>query len=78
MDPARDEGRERDAATLRVLGIFFSIMGGLVLIATYEAIGNTPAVVVSIVSGLVLLAVGLGMMRVSQNLRKPRPNPEEA
>ena len=57
--------RQRDIATLKVLGIFFSIMGGLVLIGTYEAVGNSAAMIVSVCSGLTLLAIGLGMWFVS-------------
>ena len=62
MEQEPNKNRERDVATLRVLGIFFTIMGALVTVATFEAIGNTPAVVVSICSGCVLLTVGLGMI----------------
>ena len=65
MEQEPNQNRARDAATLRILGIFFTIMGALVTVATYEAIGNTPAVVVSICSGCVLLAVGLGMIFTS-------------
>ena len=60
---SEEETRRRDAETLRVLGAFFSLMGALVLIGTYWAIGKTPAVVVSISSGSVLLAIGLVMLR---------------
>ena len=61
------EGQRRDRETLRVLGIFFSIMGALVLIACYEAIGQTPALVVNLCSGLVLLVVGVGMLWFSSD-----------
>ena len=60
---SEEETRRRDAETLRVLGAFFSLMGALVLIGTYWAIGKTSAVVVSISSGSVLLAIGLVMLR---------------
>ncbi len=62
--------RQRDIATFRVLGIFFAIMGALVLLAVYETIGNTPAMVVNLVSGLTLGAVGLGMIRVSSRMSR--------
>ena len=68
MDNNQKQNRERDIATLRVLGLFFSIMGTLVLVATYEAVGNVPAVVVSVCSGLVLLGVGIGMMVISRRI----------
>ena len=73
MKNNQNENRQRDVETLRVLGIFFSVMGLLVLIATYEAIGNTAAVVVSVCSGLVLLTVGTGAMLVSRRMsRQPK------
>ena len=63
MDPSEKEARQRDAEILRVLGSFFSLMGVLVLIGTFWALGKTSAVVVSICSGSVLLAIGLVMLR---------------
>ena len=62
------ENHERDVSTLRVLGFFFLVMGALVLVASYEAIGNTPAMIVNICSSLVLLAVGGGMVWVSKRM----------
>jgi hypothetical protein len=70
MDEKQNSNRERDISTLRVLGAFFAVMGGLVLLATYEAIGNTPAVVVNVCCGLVLSAVGLGMLIVANRLSR--------
>ena len=62
------EVRDRDAATLRVLGAFFSLMGLLVLIGTFTAIGKTSAVVVSVCSGSTLLFIGLGMWWYARRL----------
>ena len=62
--------REREISTLRVLGIFFSIMGVLVLVSTYEAIGNRPAMVVTILSGLALGIVGVTMILISRRLAR--------
>ena len=62
--------RERDVATLRVLGIFFSVMGALVLVASYKAIGNTPALVVNVISALILVVVGGGMLWASRRLAR--------
>jgi len=73
MNDQENSFRERDIMTLRVMGSFFSIMGSLVLIATYKTIGNTPAMVVNICSGLALLAVGLGMIQVSRRMRRRGP-----
>jgi hypothetical protein len=64
------EGREREIATLRVLGIFFSIMGVLVLVSMYETMDNRPALIVTIISGIVLGSVGLAMIQISRRLAR--------
>ena len=64
----KSDTAERDAATLRVLGFFFTIIASLVLIGTYWAVGDFRGMVVSICSGLVLLAVGTGMIWVSKRI----------
>jgi len=68
MTDKNQQYRERDIATLRVLGTFFAIMGALVLVAVYETIGNTPAMIVNILSGVVLGAVGIGMITISKRM----------
>jgi small neutral amino acid transporter SnatA (MarC family) len=70
MNEKERENRQRDIATLRVLGIFFSVMGGLVLIAIYETLGNTPAMIVNILSGVALAAVGIGMITISKRMSR--------
>lgn len=60
---SQEKNLARDADTKRVLGVFFGLMGFLVLLGTFGSIGHPPAIVVSICSGLVLLAIGLGMFR---------------
>lgn len=64
------DGRQRDGQTLVVLGIFFSVMGGLVLIGTFGALGKASAVVVSVTSGAVLLLIGLGMSWMGRRLSR--------
>jgi small neutral amino acid transporter SnatA (MarC family) len=64
------DNRQRDIATLRVLGTFFSIMGALVLIAIYETIGNRPAMIVNVLSGLALVAVGIAMIQISRRMSR--------
>lgn len=70
MNEKERENRQRDIATLRVLGIFFSVMGALVLIALYETLGNTPAMIVNIFSGAALEAVGIGMITISKRMSR--------
>ncbi len=70
MNEKHNRFRQRDVATLRVLGIFFCIMGGLVLVASYEAIGNLPALIVNLCSGLAIGAVGVGMIMIASRMRR--------
>jgi small neutral amino acid transporter SnatA (MarC family) len=70
MNEKERENRQRDIATFRVLGIFFSVMGGLVLIAISETLGNTPAMIVNILSGVALAAVGIGMITISKRMSR--------
>ena len=62
--------RERDVATLRALGSFFSLMGVLVLIGSFEAVDNRPALFVSCVSGSTLLGVGVAMLWKGRQMQK--------
>lgn len=70
MANKQQENRQRDIATLRVLGIFFFVMGMLVLVAVYEAIGNTPAMIVNVLSGLTLGTIGTGMILISRRMAR--------
>ena len=68
MNPASNESTQRDSATLRILGIFFTILGVLVLIASFWTLNETKALVVNLLSGSVLVCVGTGMIIVSRRL----------
>ena len=68
MNPASNESTQRDSATLRILGIFFTILGVLVLIASFWTLNETKALVVNLVSGSVLVCVGTGMIIVSRRM----------
>jgi len=61
--------RERDAASLRILGFFFAVLGSLVLIGTFWSLDNFRAVTINLASGAVLMFVGLGMIYLAR--RKP-------
>ena len=65
------ELRRRDAGTLAVLGIFFCVLGVLVVIGTYWTIGHTHAMIVNLGAGLATISVGVAMLLVSARLRKP-------
>ena len=69
-DNRERDNRQREIATLRVLGIFFSIMGALVLISIYETIGNRPAMIVTILSGFALGVVGFAMIQISRRMAR--------
>lgn len=68
MNPASNESTQRDSATLRILGIFFTILGVLVLIASFWTLNETKALVVNLLSGSVLVCVGTGMIIVSRRM----------
>lgn len=60
-EPSNHESlKERDALTLRVLGLFFVVLGSLVTIGSFWSLGNPPALVVNLCAGFVLLAAGAG------------------
>ncbi len=63
------DNAERDVATLRALGSFFLIMGFLVLLGTFAALGNVPAVIVNLCSAAALVLVGGGMLLASNRIR---------
>ncbi len=65
--PAAKEGaqsandhRQRDSVTMKVIGSFFAFFAVLVLLGTFWE-HRAHAVVVNIVAGLVLFAIGAGM-----------------
>ena len=63
---------ERDAASLRILGFFFTVLGLLVLVGTYwtPRDENMRATIVNAVSGGVLTAIGAGTLYISRR-KKP-------
>ncbi len=48
MKRKSDAWSQRDAATLRILGVFFVILGGLVLVGTFWALDNYRATIVNL------------------------------
>ncbi len=64
---------ERDAASIKILGFFFTILGSLVLVGTFWSLDDTRALTVNLVSGALLTSIGLGMIylvRRSRNANK--------
>ena len=61
---------ERDAASLKILGFFFTVLGVLVLLGTFWSLDNTRAVVVNVASGALLTLVGLGMIAFARRSRR--------
>lgn len=66
------ESRRRDALSLLLVGGFFALLAVLVLIGTWWTLEKPRAAAVNVVSGLVLLAIGLGMVGAGVHLRGPR------
>jgi len=68
FDKQPDDHSDRDAASLRVLALFFVILGGLVLVGTLWSDDNLRAIVVNMGSGTILVAVGFGMFAVARRI----------
>lgn len=65
MDHSTDIGRQRDAGAMRIVGWFFILLGGLVLLGTLWAGDNHRAMIVNACSGALLAAIGMGMIYFS-------------
>jgi hypothetical protein len=63
---------ERDAASIKILGFFFTILGLLVLLGTLGALDNTRAAIVNAVSGLVLALIGAAMLLLVKHRSNPK------
>jgi uncharacterized membrane-anchored protein len=61
-------GENHDAPSLRVLGAFFLLLGGIVLIATFWALEQPRAALVNAVSGAVLAMVGGAMCMIAKRM----------
>ena len=68
FDKQPDDHSDRDAASLRVLALFFVILGALVLVGTLWEGDNLRAIVVNVGSGVVLIAVGVGMFAIAKRI----------
>jgi len=66
--------RERDAASIKILGFFFSVLGALVLVGTFWSLDDSRAVTVNLASGSVLTSIGLGMICFVRRGRKKNAN----
>jgi len=65
-----NEHRERDATSLKILGSFFTVLSTLVLLGTFWTLDDFRAVIVNLVCGSVLLAVGLGMIAIGRRIAR--------
>lgn len=63
---------ERDAATLKILGFFFAILGSLVLVGSYWSLENPRALIVNLASGTLLTIIGLGLMAFVRRSKRKR------
>ena len=68
---------QREATSLRMLGVFFIILGTLVLFATCWTLGNFRASVVNVCSGFVLALVGAVMIYISRRMSEQAGQAEE-
>ena len=66
----RTDYRQRDAASFLMLGAFFAVMGSLVLVGTLWTLERMHAMVVNLVAGVILLAIGLAMLALGARARR--------
>ena len=65
--------------SLKILGLFFTVLALLVLLGTLWTLNDSRAVVVNLVCGSVLLVVGIGMVAVSRKVaRATEPGPDRS
>ncbi len=64
--------RSRDAASLLLMGAFFAVMGLLVLVGSFWAAERFRAMVVNTGAGVILSAIGIGMLYWGWRLRRPQ------
>ena len=67
-DNNHEQHRERDAASLTIIGGFFAILSVFVLIGTFFE-DSYEGRVVNVAAGLILLLVGLGMLAFGRRLK---------
>lgn len=60
--------RSRDAASFLVMGSFFVVLALLVLLGTFWSEDFSFPVVLNVVSGVVLLLVGLGLLTLARRV----------
>ncbi|MBX7071536.1 MAG: hypothetical protein K1X71_00200 [Pirellulales bacterium] len=80
MPPTIDplvEQKQRDAMTFVLLGGFFTVMALLVLIGTLWTLARPHAMVVNLVAGLILLAMGGAMFGFGVHKRRLADYPRE-
>lgn len=71
-DPGAGQYRQRDAASIFVLGLFIATLGLLVLLGSLWIEGQRHALIVNLAAGGLLFLIGLGMLFVARRLRNPR------
>jgi len=69
----KSENRSRDASSLLLLGTFFTVLAVLVLLGTLWTLDRPRPMVVNLVAGGLLLAIGLMTLIGSWRLRNPSP-----
>jgi hypothetical protein len=65
-DLDKTDHAERDAASIRILGFFFTVLGLLVLFGTLFALDNTRGAIVNAISGIVLATIGSVMLLLTR------------
>lgn len=72
-----DQDRQRDAASLQMIGTFFTVLAVLVLSGTWWALDRRHAMWVNLGAGAILLIIGLAMVFLGRRTARPRRSAPE-
>lgn len=70
---SQNENRSRDASSLLLLGTFFTVLACLVLLGTFWTLDRPRPMVVNLIAGGLLLAIGLATLYGGRRLQRRRP-----
>ena len=78
MTPAHGADHGRDGDVLRIMGVFFTILGTAVMLATQWDQWDEPPQALNIAAAVALILVGFGLFVVGRVLRRRSAPREDA